>query len=416
MSRIGSVRVWACLALALALGACGWVDIRPDSERTVRQAAPPPAPAAPAAPAAEPGVTVVDGVRYVEVMPGDTVFGIADQYKATPNQIIRLNRLDSPFTIQVGQRLRLPSRQRLHRVRSGETLTAIARRYDVAPELIADANGLAPPFMVRADETLGVPTEGAVVAVAPAASGVARRAPVRSAGPSRDRQGVKVEELPPPATPAVRTEPSAAAAAPVTPPSTSTPAPAPAPRPSAARIEPSPQPAQPQPAPAPAAPERTELARVDPAEPPPAEAPRAGATPPGGPSLATPGIRGGFLAPIDGPVIAGFGSQADGRRNDGVNVAAPKGAPVRAAADGEVVYAGDALQGYGNLILVRHNDGWVTAYAHLDSILAKRGETVKRGQTIGSVGSSGGVGAPQLHFEMRQNNKAVDPIGRLAPT
>ncbi|MEQ9121657.1 MAG: M23 family metallopeptidase, partial [Alphaproteobacteria bacterium] len=168
--------------------------------------------------------------------------------------------------------------------------------------------------------------------------------------------------------------------------------------------------------PQPAAPEQTqpaqtELARVEPTAPPPASA-----TPPGGPSLATPGIRGGFLAPIDGPVIAGFGSQEDGRRNDGVNVAAPRGAPVRAAADGEVVYAGDALQGYGNLILVRHGDGWVTAYAHLDSILAKRGETVKRGQTIGSVGSSGGVGAPQLHFEMRQNNKAVDPIGRLAPT
>ncbi|MBM3582541.1 MAG: M23 family metallopeptidase, partial [Alphaproteobacteria bacterium] len=96
-------------------------------------------------------------------------------------------------------------------------------------------------------------------------------------------------------------------------------------------------------------------------------------------------------------------------RNDGINIAAPKGAPIRAAESGTVAYAGNELRGFGNLLLIRHANGLVTAYAHADEILVKRGDTVSRGQIVARVGNTGGVPSPQLHFEVRQGRRAVDP-------
>lgn len=121
----------------------------------------------------------------------------------------------------------------------------------------------------------------------------------------------------------------------------------------------------------------------------------------------------GFLTPVSGRVISTFGPKKDGLHNDGINIKAPRGAGVRAAEHGTVVYAGNEIEGYGNLILLRHKDGYVTAYAHLDKVLAKKGEQVKRGQAIGTVGSTGHVDAPQLHFEIRKGKKAVNPSGMI---
>lgn len=116
-----------------------------------------------------------------------------------------------------------------------------------------------------------------------------------------------------------------------------------------------------------------------------------------------------FMMPVKGRVVSSFGPKAGGLHNDGINIAAPKGTPVRAAENGVVVYAGNELKGSGNLVLVRHADGWMTAYAHMDKIMAKRGAVVKRGETLGTVGSTGSVGTPQLHFEIRRGTKAIDP-------
>jgi len=113
--------------------------------------------------------------------------------------------------------------------------------------------------------------------------------------------------------------------------------------------------------------------------------------------------------PLQGKVVSGFGQRSDGTHNDGVNVAAPMGTDVHAAEAGIVAYAGDELKGYGNLVLLRHDNGWVTAYAHGDEILVKRGDRVKRGQVIAKAGRSGQVDQPQLHFELRQGQKPVDP-------
>jgi murein DD-endopeptidase MepM/ murein hydrolase activator NlpD len=120
-----------------------------------------------------------------------------------------------------------------------------------------------------------------------------------------------------------------------------------------------------------------------------------------------------FRWPVRGRIIAGFGPKPNGLQNDGINLAVPEGTPVKAAEDGVVAYAGNELKGYGNLVLVRHSNGFVTAYAHASEILVKRGDEVKRGQVIAKSGQSGNVTAPQLHFEIRKGATPVDPAQYL---
>jgi murein DD-endopeptidase MepM/ murein hydrolase activator NlpD len=122
------------------------------------------------------------------------------------------------------------------------------------------------------------------------------------------------------------------------------------------------------------------------------------------------GAASGFAWPLAGEVIDGFGPKSGGRRNDGVNIAARAGDPVRAAADGLVIYAGDDLAGYGALILVKHEGGWISAYAHNRALLVREEQTVTRGQPIAEAGASGGVDRPQLHFELRRDGGPVDPL------
>jgi murein DD-endopeptidase MepM/ murein hydrolase activator NlpD len=122
--------------------------------------------------------------------------------------------------------------------------------------------------------------------------------------------------------------------------------------------------------------------------------------------------RGRFVWPVHGAILAPFGVEDVGRRNDGLDIKAPQGEAVRAAAGGDVVYAGDQVPGFGNLVLVKHADGWVTAYAHLDKVAVKMRDTVEQGQAIGSVGQSGGVAEPQLHFEIRY---APTPLEKARP-
>ncbi len=124
---------------------------------------------------------------------------------------------------------------------------------------------------------------------------------------------------------------------------------------------------------------------------------------------ATPSRSGGFIKPVSGRIISRFGPKADGLHNDGINIEARKGDPVRAAENGVVVYANNQIEGYGNLVLIRHADQYVSAYAHLDKILVRKGAGVKRGQTIGTVGTSGRVEKPQLHFEIRKGTEVLDP-------
>jgi murein DD-endopeptidase MepM/ murein hydrolase activator NlpD len=117
-----------------------------------------------------------------------------------------------------------------------------------------------------------------------------------------------------------------------------------------------------------------------------------------------------FRWPVRGKVIAGYGAKTNGKSNDGINLAVPEGTPVKAAEDGIVTYSGNELKNYGNLVLVHHSNGYVTAYAHASELLVKRGDTIKRGQVIAKSGQSGDVGSPQLHFEIRKGTAPLDPL------
>jgi murein DD-endopeptidase MepM/ murein hydrolase activator NlpD len=116
-----------------------------------------------------------------------------------------------------------------------------------------------------------------------------------------------------------------------------------------------------------------------------------------------------FRWPVKGRIIAAFGASANGTQNDGINLAVPEGTPVKAAEDGVVAYAGNELKGYGNLVLVRHANNWVSAYAHNEEILVKRGEKVRRGQVLAKAGATGAVNQPLVHFELRKGSRPVDP-------
>jgi murein DD-endopeptidase MepM/ murein hydrolase activator NlpD len=117
-----------------------------------------------------------------------------------------------------------------------------------------------------------------------------------------------------------------------------------------------------------------------------------------------------FRWPVRGKVITSYGAKTNGKANDGINLAVPEGTPIKAAEDGVVAYSGNELKGYGNLVLVRHANGYVTAYAHASELLVKRGDTIKRGQIIAKSGQSGEVASPQLHFEIRKGSSPVDPL------
>ena len=116
-----------------------------------------------------------------------------------------------------------------------------------------------------------------------------------------------------------------------------------------------------------------------------------------------------FTWPVDGAIIDRFGTTAKGVHNDGVNIAARAGTPVRASYDGEVAFVGSGLKSFGNLVLVKHEDGWITAYAHLGDRAVAEGDRVRRGGVLGTVGQSGKVESPQLHFELRRVRTPVDP-------
>lgn len=124
-------------------------------------------------------------------------------------------------------------------------------------------------------------------------------------------------------------------------------------------------------------------------------------------------FTGGFTWPLRGDLVTRFGRGATGVRNDGIKIAVPLDTPVKAAADGTVVYAGTGVAGLGGLVMVKHGDGWTSVYGHAGKLLVQRGQSVKRGQVIAYSGDSGFADRPELHFELRKGRVAVDPLSQL---
>lgn len=127
------------------------------------------------------------------------------------------------------------------------------------------------------------------------------------------------------------------------------------------------------------------------------------------PTFTAPPSGGGFAFPVQGRILSGYGGKTNGLHNDGINISVPVGTTVKASENGVVVYAGNDLPGYGNLMLIKHANGFVTAYAHNSEFLVRQGTRVKRGEAIAKSGQTGNVSSPQVHFEIRKGSQAINP-------
>ena len=124
-------------------------------------------------------------------------------------------------------------------------------------------------------------------------------------------------------------------------------------------------------------------------------------------------LNSNFIWPVKGKLISKYGKSKEGFYNDGINIDSKKGTRVISSQAGKVIYCGNEIPGYGNLILIKHSKNWITAYAHLNEVFTKKGKNVRKGEMIGSVGNTGNVRSPQLHFEIRKGKESVNPLKLL---
>jgi murein DD-endopeptidase MepM/ murein hydrolase activator NlpD len=324
---------------------------------------------------AAPSVHMASGNNWsgrVTVKRGQTLYSIARAYNVPVTELARANNITIRHAVRVGETLQVPGQYQAasapaprpslgdgaaHMVRSGETLFSIGRAYNVSPFAIAEANNLPRNYSVKTGEQLRIPGGGRQIA-----RNDADAAPVERDS-SRQKPQIQQDE------PEVGEEPAADA------------------------------------------PAETADSADQAAEQPTAEQQQASTDSEPEPE---PAADAGFRWPVRGKVIATFGQKPNGTRNEGINIAVPEGTSVRAAESGVVAYAGNELKGYGNLVLLRHENGWVTAYAHNKDLFVRRGDTVKRGDVIAKAGQTGSVTSPQLHFELRKGATAVNPVKYLS--
>lgn len=307
------------------------------------------------------------------VKSGDAVDAIARGFDMSRKEFADLNKLKEPYSIHPGDKLKgPPTTQKAYVVGQGDTLALIAKRFSVTPKALADANDMKASAALKPGKKLILPSN------------------YKDKGPIKEVTRTTVTE-PAPYTPPATTPTAPTPSQPYTPPPYTPPVTRP--------VTPTPAPVTP----APTTPRPSTPAVIP---------------PPAG-DLSDAQIsaygKGRFLWPLRGQILSDFGPKGTGQRNDGINIRAKAGDTVRAAAAGDVVYAGDQVPGFGNLVLIKHADGWVTAYGHLGRVDVKMQQKVVQGQQIGQAGQTGGVSEPQLHFEVRyapsanERAKPVDP-------
>lgn len=304
----------------------------------------------------------------VDVQPGDTLFGLSRRHHVSVAQLMEVNGLSNP-NLQLGQKIYLPEgySARHDEPRQVATVQPPQAPASVAPDLQAKYNG---SYTVKQGESVyGISrTYGVPVAELQLANGITDPRGVRAGTVLKVPGGA---QSPPP---------------------------------------PSSDVADAAPPPAGTSQDPTVINRRD--------NPRVASRDDNVSTTGTinpPAQRGSVASdklrwPVNGRIITGFGQRNDGTHNDGINLSVPQGTAVHAAESGVVAYAGSELKGYGNLVLLRHDNGWVTAYAHNDELMVKRGDKVQRGQVIAKAGRTGSVDQPQVHFELRQGSKPVDPV------
>lgn len=325
-------------------------------------------------------------------------------------------------------------------VKRGQTLDGYAYTYHLPKSAIIAANGLRSPYKLEAGQHLIIPNRGPVqqaMTPMPASAAPPWSPPSTVSGLPQQEAAMAPPPRPPEAIamsapashPPQTILPEPPAVTPALPPSQPTPVHTAAP----------PQPPAPPSAAAKAGPETIQLDGSPPAKqaegaspklaatltpsqrPAPAQAvvplnspPPAGALPTAQAEAVSPS-GGRFPWPVRGRILGAYGSSPGGGHNDGINIGAPLGTPVRAIDGGTVVYSGNEVKGYGNIVLIRHANGWISAYAHLEDVSVKQGQAISPGEVIAKVGNSGGVNEPQLHFELRRGKKPVNPTEFLAP-
>ncbi len=375
------------------------VTALPESSQPINPSQPFDAPRKPKAAAAAPtpvrsvSAPIVAG-STVEVQQGDSLYALSKRHHVSIAALMELNGLKNA-SIKPGQKIVLPANAQ----------RPIARPVSVAPAAVV---GQAPTGSAPAVAALPAPV---VASTLPAANwdgsyvvksgdslyGIARAHKIQVGELQRQNSITDVLKMKPGMTLKV---PSGVAATSV----------AAAPTPTDAVVLPVPV-AVAQPAPAPV----TGGVRLlnPPAEALPAKEAAAPSIKVAGPAAAAASAGAKFRWPARGAMLAGFGKRPDGAHNDGMNIAVAAGSDIAAADAGTVAYAGSEIKAYGNLVLIRHEGGWVTAYAHADRILVKRGDSVTRGQVIAKAGTTGSVDQPQVHFELRQGSKPVDPAPHM---
>lgn len=282
---------------------------------------------------------------------GETLWSVANAYQVDLRDLLDINHLQAPYLLKNGQRLRIPAPM-TYRAKSGDTLYKISRMFDTTTTELAQLNALRAPYAVQRDQIIRLPSKHPE-----ASSRILRVAQSENSGGNRvgnrgaiSSSSARIDrEVLTSSVPAVASNKDSHVYV----------------KTASAQEDPDTTPLQ--------------LGRQ------------------------------GFLKPVSGRVISSFGPKADGLHNDGVNIKAMRGDPVRCAEQGVVVYSGNQIEGYGNMVLVRHANGYMTAYAHMEKNLVRKGERIKRGQTIGTVGSTGHVNSPQLHFEIRKGKQALNP-------
>ena len=320
--------------------------------------------------------------QYVIVRSGDTVYDIAHRHKISMRSLIDANALTPPYHIRPGQKLRLPT-PNVYVVRKGDSLSVIAAMFDTSSGQLARLNRIKKPYVIYPGQTIRLPAGSSLVA---SGTNYIEQAANFITGLVPQPQPKKTINIPAPPTQKpqpydpVIVRSQTAGTTQVSIPSGSSSS-------SSSRVT-AQKPSTPPPPSALSPDENIDLV------------------------VRSPGV-GRFVWPVNGRIISTYGPKDGGLHNDGLNIEAEKGTAIRASAAGEVIYAGNELRGYGNLLLVRHEGGWVSAYAHLSSFDTGRGAKVSQGQIIGRIGKTGGVPKPQLHFELRKSNSTVDPMKYL---
>lgn len=304
----------------------------------------------------------VDGII---VRKGDTLYSISKRHNVPMRALIRANRLSPPYDLKIGQRLKLPDAAS-HIVAKGDTLYSVSRKYNVDMKSLASLNNMSEPYNLSIGQKLYLPSSlgiEKVVAVSPPASvanhdidSIVERwlsVPDNKTQKSKQKRAKKQKYTKGSANKKFEYSKPVAKGK--------------------AKIAAKPKKKAPLPRP-----EKRSSSK--------------------------------FEWPVKGKVISEFGTVAKGQHNDGVNIKTKEGAFIKAAENGVVAYAGNEIKGFGNLLLIKHSGGWMTAYAHNSKLVVKRGQKVKRGEVVAKAGSTGNVKTPQLHFEVRAGKKAVNPL------